>query len=215
MQKSYIQCPMYMTPLTLKLKLREKSDFRVWTKGPRHAKTLNCSFIGCKVEFMGLESISHTTNMTQTSYIQRPMYMTPLILKLKLREKSDFRVWTEGPRHAKIFNCSFISCKVEFMGYESISHTTDMTQTFYIQRRMYMTPLIIKLKLREKSDFRWWIEGLRHMLKYAFSFVFGLNLDWKAFHKVNANLLVYPTSYVYDPTIILKLKLKEKSDFRL
>ena len=38
------------------------------------------------------KSISHTTNMTQTSYIQRPMYMTPLILKLKLSEKSDFRL---------------------------------------------------------------------------------------------------------------------------
>ena len=29
---------------------------------------------------LGLESISHTTNMIQTSYIQRPMYMTQLIL---------------------------------------------------------------------------------------------------------------------------------------
>ena len=57
-----------------------------------HAKIFNCSFISCKVEFMVLESISHTTNMTQTSYIQHPMYMTPLILKLKLREKSDFRL---------------------------------------------------------------------------------------------------------------------------
>ena len=92
--------------------------------------------------------------MTQTSYIQRPMYMTPLILKLKLREKSDFRLSTEGLRHAKIFNCRFISCKVESMGLESISHTTDMTQTSYIQRPMYMTPLLLKLKLREKSDFR-------------------------------------------------------------
>ena len=43
-------------------------------------------------ESMGLENISLATNMTQTFYIQRPMYMTPLILKLKLREKSDFRV---------------------------------------------------------------------------------------------------------------------------
>ena len=115
-QTCYIQHRMYTTLLILKLKLRKKSDFRVWTEGPRHAKIFNCSFINCKVEFMGLESISHTTDMTQTSYIQRRIYMTPLILKLKLREKSDFRVWTEGPRHAKISNCNFIGCKVEFMG---------------------------------------------------------------------------------------------------
>ena len=52
--------------------------------------------------------------MTQTSYIQRRLYTTPLILKLKLREKSDFglHVSTEGLRHAKMF----IRCKVEFMG---------------------------------------------------------------------------------------------------
>ena len=50
--------------------------------------------------------------------IQRPMYMTPLILKLKLREKSDFRLSAEGLRHAKISNCIFISCKVEFMALE-------------------------------------------------------------------------------------------------
>ena len=46
------------------------------------------------------------------------MYMTPVILKLKLREKSDFRLWTEGLRHAKISNCIFIKCKVEFIGLE-------------------------------------------------------------------------------------------------
>ena len=46
------------------------------------------------------------------------MYMTPLILKLKLREKSDFRLWTDGIRHAKISNCIFITCKDEFMGLE-------------------------------------------------------------------------------------------------
>ena len=117
-QTSYIQRPMYLTPLILKLKLREKYDFRLWTKGLWHAKISNFTFISCKGEFMGLEKISHTTDMTQTSYIQRPMYMTPLILKLKLREKSDFRLWTEGLRHAKISTCSFISCKVEFMGLE-------------------------------------------------------------------------------------------------
>ena len=70
------------------------------------------------VSWMEWESISHTTDMMQTSYIQRPMYMTPLILKLKLREKSDFRVWTEGLRHAMISNCIFINCNVEFMGLE-------------------------------------------------------------------------------------------------
>ena len=56
--------------------------------------------------------------MTQTSYIQHRIYTTHVILKLKLREKSDFRLLTEGLRHAKIFNCSFISCKVEYMGLE-------------------------------------------------------------------------------------------------
>jgi len=37
---------------------------------------------------MGWKRISYSTAMTQTSYIQRPMYMTSLILKLKLRKKS-------------------------------------------------------------------------------------------------------------------------------
>ena len=38
------------------------------------------------------KSISQNTDITQTSYIQCPMYMTPLTLKLKLREKCDFRL---------------------------------------------------------------------------------------------------------------------------
>ena len=76
--------------------------------------------------------------MTQTSYIQRPMYMNQLILKLKLREKSDFRVWTEGPRHAKISNCNFIGCKVEFMGLESISQLNYR----YDANFLYPTPYV-------------------------------------------------------------------------
>ena len=46
------------------------------------------------------------------------MYMIPLILKLKLRKKSDFRLWTDGLRHAKISNSIFISCNRESMGLE-------------------------------------------------------------------------------------------------
>ena len=37
---------------------------------------------------------------------------------------------------------------------KSISQSTDMTQTSDIQHRMYMTPLILKLKVSEKSHFR-------------------------------------------------------------
>ena len=48
--------------------------------------------LALSLNLWGWKSISHTTNMAQTSYIQRPMYMTPVILKLKLREKSDFRL---------------------------------------------------------------------------------------------------------------------------
>ena len=50
------------------------------------------SSLTVSLNLWGWKSISHTTDMTQTSYIQRPMYMTPLILKLKLREKSHFRL---------------------------------------------------------------------------------------------------------------------------
>ena len=32
------------------------------------------------------------TDMMQTSYILRPTYMTPLTLKLKLKEKSEYRL---------------------------------------------------------------------------------------------------------------------------
>ena len=46
--------------------------------------------LAVRLNLWGLKSISHPTDMTQTSYIQRPMYMTPVILKLKQREKSDF-----------------------------------------------------------------------------------------------------------------------------
>ena len=50
------------------------------------------SSLAVRFNLWGWKSISHTTDMTQSSNIQRPMYMTPLILKLKLREKSDFRL---------------------------------------------------------------------------------------------------------------------------
>ena len=38
------------------------------------------------------KSNSQSTDMTQTSHIQHPMYMTPLTLKLKVSEKSHFRL---------------------------------------------------------------------------------------------------------------------------
>ena len=75
--------------------------------------------------------------MTQTSYIQRPMYMTPPILKLKLREKSDFRLLTKGLRNFKISNCLFIRCKVEFMGLEK-----NLTQYRYDAKFQYPTSYV-------------------------------------------------------------------------
>ena len=48
--------------------------------------------LAVRVNLWGWKRISFTSDMMQTSYIQRPMYMTPQILKLKLREKSDFRL---------------------------------------------------------------------------------------------------------------------------
>ena len=65
--------------------------------------------LAVRLNLWSRKRISHTTDMTQTSYIQHPMYMTPLILKLKLREKTNFRLLTEGLRHTKIPNCIFIS----------------------------------------------------------------------------------------------------------
>ena len=47
------------------------------------------------------KSISQSTAMTQTSHI-RHMYMTPLTLKLKVSEKSHFRLRMWGLRNAKI-----------------------------------------------------------------------------------------------------------------
>ena len=94
---------------------------------------------------MGFEKhISHTIDMTQTSNIQHPMYMTPLILKLKLNKKSDFRLLTEGFRHAKISNCIIISCKLEYMGLEK--HFTHYRYDANFLYPMYMTPLKLKLK---------------------------------------------------------------------
>ena len=57
-----------------------------------HAKIFNFIFIRCKLESMGLEKHFKHYRYDTNFYIQHPMYMTPLILKLKLREKSDFRV---------------------------------------------------------------------------------------------------------------------------
>ena len=48
------------------------------------------SLLAIKLVDWGVKSFSQSTGMTQTSYNQRLMYMTLLILKLKLREKSDF-----------------------------------------------------------------------------------------------------------------------------
>ena len=50
------------------------------------------SSLAVRLNLWGWKRISYSTDMTQISNIQRPMYMTPLILKLKLREKSDFRL---------------------------------------------------------------------------------------------------------------------------
>ena len=61
-----------------------------------------------------------------------------------------------------------------------------MTQTSYIQRRMYTTPVILKLKLREKSDLDYEPRVLG-MLRYSIvaSLAVELNLcGRKAFHIV-------------------------------
>ena len=50
------------------------------------------SSLAVRLNLWRWKRISFTSDMMQTSYIQRPMYMTSLILKLKLREKSDFRL---------------------------------------------------------------------------------------------------------------------------
>ena len=98
-----------------------------------------------------MKSFSHSTDMTQPSYIKRPMYMTSLILKLKLRKKSHLRLWIEILRQCKRCNKFFICHK---WSRKIISCSTDMMETCYIQRPMYMTPLILKLKPGEKYDFR-------------------------------------------------------------
>ena len=54
------------------------------------------SSLAVSLNLWGWKGISLTTDMTQTSNIQRPMYMTPLILKMKVREKS------KGLRQTKI-----------------------------------------------------------------------------------------------------------------
>ena len=40
----------------------------------------------------GRKIISYNTDMTQTCYIQRPMYMTSLILKLKTKEDISLKI---------------------------------------------------------------------------------------------------------------------------
>ena len=63
-------------------------------------------------EWKGKAFHTASTDTTQTSYIQRPTYMNLLTLKLKLREKCDFRLQVYSLRHAKI--CIHIcgSCNV-------------------------------------------------------------------------------------------------------
>ena len=78
-----------------------------------------------------------------------------------------------------------LAVRLNLWGWKSISHTTDMTQTSYIQHRMYTTPVILKLKLREKSDFRLCAEGPIGMLKYSIVALLAVRLNlWgrKAFH---------------------------------
>ena len=68
-----------MTPLTLKLKLREKYDFI--NDKFRALDELNYNFIyllAIKLVGWGVKSFSQSTDMMQASYNQHVKYMTPL-----------------------------------------------------------------------------------------------------------------------------------------
>ena len=138
------------------------------------------------------KSISHTTDMMQTFYIQRPMY---------------YELWDYEPRVLVVLKYQIVFSLVlslNLWGWKSISHTADMTQTSYIQHLMYMTPPILKLKLRKKSDLRLWTEGLGHAEISNCIFMWcklefmGLKKHF-THYQYDANFL-YPTSYVYDLT---------------
>ena len=86
--------------------------------------------------------------MTQPSYIEHPMYMIQVTLKLKLNEKSDFRFWIVGLRHAMISNYPFISCKHYSMVYEKLSHSTDTTQNFLYPMSYVYDPSYTKTEIK-------------------------------------------------------------------
>ena len=92
------------------------------------------------------KSTSQNTDVTETFYICHT-YMTQLTLKPKVSEKShyiDYEFRVSGK-----LEYAFISVVAVMLSYwhgKSVSQSTDMTETFYIQRQMYMTPLTLKLK---------------------------------------------------------------------
>ena len=50
------------------------------------------SLLAIKLVEWGGKSFSRSIDRTETSYNQRLMYMTPLTLQLKLRERFEFRI---------------------------------------------------------------------------------------------------------------------------
>ena len=77
-----------------------------------------------------------------------------------------------------------LAVRLNLWGWKSISHSTDMTQTSYFQHRMYTTPVILKLKLRENLTLDYDPRVLG-MLRYSIvaSLAVRLNLwGWKVFH---------------------------------
>ena len=115
-----------------------KSDFRLWTEGVSCAKISNCIFITCKHVSMELEKhFIHYRYDANFLYLMSYV-MTPLILKLKPKEKSDFRFSTEGLGNAKISNYIFISSKLVSMRLEKpfltvpISHKLPLSNVLCI-----------------------------------------------------------------------------------
>ena len=107
------------------------------------------SLLAIKLVEWGGKSFSQSTDRTETSY-KRLTYMTPLTLKLKLMEKLNLEYEF---RFLAMLNYAFIyllATKLVEWGGKSFLESTDRPKPH--NRVMYMTPLTVKLKLRERFE---------------------------------------------------------------
>ena len=83
-------------PTNIETETKRETDFKRSVQGLRHAKMSINIIKEVKATHLYEKSISQSTDMTETSYMQRPMNMTPPTLKLKQRNKCHFKLSIQG-----------------------------------------------------------------------------------------------------------------------